>query len=63
METGLTAAKKLVELLKGKIHVESEYGKGTRISILLPVCDKDYIQFQSGQEVVLQTSVQTNSSL
>lgn len=42
---GLSITKKLVELMGGTIHVESEYGKGTvfSFSILLPECDASSI--------------------
>ena len=34
---GLTYVKKIIDLHKGSIHVESEYGKGTCFTITLPV--------------------------
>lgn len=33
---GLAITKKLVELLKGTINVESEYGKGTKFNVIIP---------------------------
>ncbi|MDD6233128.1 MAG: response regulator [Frisingicoccus sp.] len=33
---GMTIVKKLVDLMKGSIHIESELGKGTRIRIRIP---------------------------
>ena len=35
---GLAYVKKIIDLHKGEIHVESEYGRGTTFTITLPVC-------------------------
>ncbi|MBA4251970.1 MAG: hypothetical protein C0442_09655 [Chlorobiaceae bacterium] len=37
---GLTITKRFVELLNGKIFVESEVGKGTTMSVIFPIVDK-----------------------
>ena len=49
---GLSLTKELVELHKGKIEVESEYGKGTTFKILLPL-SKDHLKPEEivGKEV------------
>lgn len=39
---GLSFTKELVELLKGKIHVESELGKGTVFTVILPKTLKNF---------------------
>jgi signal transduction histidine kinase len=33
---GLTVARRLVEIHGGHVSLESEYGKGTTVSVLLP---------------------------
>jgi len=38
---GLALTKQLVELLGGKIWVESEYGKGSRFSFIIPLAEKE----------------------
>lgn len=61
--TGLPAAKKLAEMLNGRILVQSESGKGTTFTVILPVCDEHYNQLLSKQEAVLQTTSAANPSL
>ena len=38
---GLAIVKHLVVSMNGKISIESEYGKGTRISFTMPKAEKD----------------------
>jgi signal transduction histidine kinase len=38
---GLALTKQLIELLGGKIWVESEYGKGSRFSFTIPLAEKE----------------------
>jgi Signal transduction histidine kinase len=37
---GLAIVKWIIDVHQGKIHIESEFGKGTRVSILLPLIKK-----------------------
>jgi signal transduction histidine kinase len=36
---GLTISKKLIELMKGRIGIDSTPGKGTQFSVFLPICN------------------------
>lgn len=38
---GLTVTKKLTEMMKGKINIESEENKGTTVSLMFPVVSED----------------------
>jgi two-component system phosphate regulon sensor histidine kinase PhoR len=38
---GLAYVKKIVDLHSGEIKIESEYGKGTKFTIKLPVIKED----------------------
>lgn len=40
---GLALSKQLIELLGGKIWVESEYGKGSRFSFTIPLAEKEAV--------------------
>jgi DNA-binding response OmpR family regulator/anti-sigma regulatory factor (Ser/Thr protein kinase) len=55
---GLSLTKELVELHKGKIEVESEYGKGATFKVLLPL-GKDHLK----PEEIAEKSVQEKSAV
>lgn len=38
---GLYSIKERVDLLRGKIDIESEKGKGTKIKVVIPLCDEE----------------------
>ncbi|MBM7649903.1 two-component system sporulation sensor kinase B [Bacillus ectoiniformans] len=44
---GLTISYQIIDLMKGKIEVESEVGKGTKFTIKLPICFPDKPSVQS----------------
>ena len=46
---GLAIAKQIIEAHRGKIHLESQIGKGTKVSIELPV-DKQYAESPAGEK-------------
>ncbi|MEM6647084.1 MAG: PAS domain S-box protein [Bacteroidota bacterium] len=52
---GLTITKRLVELLKGRIGVESVFGEGTRFTVTLPF--GQYVPEDSPTDVLRETSV------
>ncbi len=59
---GLTITKKYVELMKGKISVESKFGRGSVFSIMFKSCVPDEIELESkvfAKEVDLTSTMQT----
>jgi signal transduction histidine kinase len=45
---GLPITKQLVELLGGKVWVESEYGKGSQFNITIPLAKKEAVSKEGG---------------
>jgi signal transduction histidine kinase len=52
---GLYIVKEAVELLKGKIEIQSEFGKGTKFTVEIP----NRLPFTDGGKVALQSAVAT----
>lgn len=70
---GLSIVKELVELMNGKISLESEYNKGTRFTVVIPFrIDKDYVQLNdkdntdidvTGQRIMLVEDNELNMEI
>ncbi|MBN2349190.1 MAG: PAS domain S-box protein [Bacteroidales bacterium] len=59
---GLTLCKKLINLLKGEIEIESKSGEGTTVRIFIPLLFQDEISNKEGNSDVIRVKSETDAA-
>ena len=60
---GLALTRQFVEIMGGRIWIESEYGKGSRFTFTLPLATEGKLSFEKGKEKLEEEPYQAGKSL